>query len=127
MAIALVVVPWMPQRFTSAPVRGEQVEAVDPYSTQILRATRSFHFQVGTLCTMLSRPRTSTAHIAPGGRSPIATADLQAHERGEAPADVTLHQRGGARQRPAVAQPFLPDERSTHAADGTDPIVVGEV
>ena len=62
MAIALVVVPWMPHFFTSAPVRGGwQVAATEPYSTQILRATRSVHFQVGTLCTMLSMPRTSTA------------------------------------------------------------------
>ena len=62
MAMALVVVPWMPHFLTSAPVRGGwQVAATEPYSTQILRATRSVHFQVGTLCTMLSKPRTSTA------------------------------------------------------------------
>jgi hypothetical protein len=62
MAMALVVVPWMPHFLTSAPVRGGwQVAATEPYSTQILRATRSVHFQVGTLCTMaLSKPRTST-------------------------------------------------------------------
>jgi hypothetical protein len=61
-AMALVVVPWMPHCLTSAPVRGGwQVAATEPYSTQILRATRSVHFQVGTLSTIDSRPRTSTA------------------------------------------------------------------
>ena len=61
MAIALVVVPWMPHFFTSAPVRGAlQVEAIEPYSTQILRLTRSIHFQVGTFSTTNSSPRTST-------------------------------------------------------------------
>jgi hypothetical protein len=60
-AIAFVVVPRMPQSLTSRPVRGAlQVEAIEPYSTQILRLTRSIHFHVGTLSTIDSRPRTST-------------------------------------------------------------------
>lgn len=51
----------MPQVFTSAPVRGAlQVEAMEPYSTQILRLTRSIHFQVGTFCTTDPSPRQST-------------------------------------------------------------------
>jgi hypothetical protein len=50
----------MPQRFTSAPVRGAlQVDATEPTSTQILRLTRSIHFQVVTLHDD-SPPRTST-------------------------------------------------------------------
>ena len=58
--IALVVVQWMPHSFTSAPVRGAlQVEAIEPFSTQILRLTRSIHFQVGTLSTIASMPRGS--------------------------------------------------------------------
>src|SRR5215471_7290939 len=73
MAIALVVVPWMPHFLISAPVRGAlQVEAVEPYSTQILRLTRSIHFQVGTLSTTDSRPRTSTDVSGHGLRSPTA-------------------------------------------------------
>ena len=73
-AIALVVVPWMPHCLTSAPVRGGwQVAATEPYSTQILRATRSVHFQVGTLSTIDSRPRTSTARQRVGLRPPTAT------------------------------------------------------
>jgi hypothetical protein len=61
MAIALVVVPWMPQSLTSRPVRGAlHVEAIEPYSTQILRLTRSIHFQLGTFSTIDSRPRQST-------------------------------------------------------------------
>ena len=52
----------MPHFLTSAPVRGGwQVAATEPYSTQILRTTRSAHFQVGTLFTIASKPRTSTA------------------------------------------------------------------
>ena len=73
-AIALVVVPWMPHFFTSAPVRGAlQVEAIEPYSTQILRLTRSIHFQVGTFSTTNSSPRTSTVVSGQGLRSPTAT------------------------------------------------------
>src|SRR5699024_12162130 len=47
-AIALVVVKWMPQSLTSRPVRGALlVEAIEPISTQILRLARSIHFQEG--------------------------------------------------------------------------------
>jgi len=57
MAMALVVVPWMPHFFTSAPLRGAlQVEAIEPYSTQILRLTLSIHFQVGTFSTTALDP-----------------------------------------------------------------------
>ena len=42
------VVPLMPQRLTSAPVRGAlQVAAMEPNSVQSLRLARSIHFQVG--------------------------------------------------------------------------------
>ena len=69
----MVVVPWMPHFLISAPVRGGvHIEAVEPYSTQILRATRSVHFAFGVLCTMLSSPRTSTRLIGQGARPPIA-------------------------------------------------------
>src|SRR5471030_1302791 len=72
--IALVVVPWMPHFLISAPVRGAlQVDAIEPYSAQILRLTRSIHFQVGTDCTTDSSPRTSTVVSGHGTRSPTAT------------------------------------------------------
>src|SRR3990167_9612347 len=74
MAMALVVVPWMPHFLTSAPVLGAlQVDAMEPYSVQILRLTRSIHFQVGTLSTTDSRPRTSTVVSGEGARSATAT------------------------------------------------------
>ena len=74
MAMAFVVVPWMPHLFTSAPVRGGwQVGAVEPYSTQILRTMRSAHFHDGTVSTMDSSPRTSTAVSGQGLRPPTAT------------------------------------------------------
>ena len=74
MVIALVTVPWMHHCLTSAPVRGGwQVAAEAPYSVQILRATRSAHFQLGTSCTMLSKPRTSTMLTGQGDRPPMAT------------------------------------------------------
>src|SRR5687767_12624468 len=74
MAIALVVVPWIPHFLTSAPVRGAlQVEAIEPYSPHILRLTRSIHFQVGTLPTTDSRLAASTERSGPGFRSPTAT------------------------------------------------------
>ena len=57
----------------------------------------------------------------------VGAADLHAHQRGEAPADVALHDRHGARQREAVGQPLLADQRRAHVGDGADPVVVGEV
>ena len=161
--MALVVVPWMPHCLTSAPVRGGwQVAATEPYSTQILRATRSVHFQVGTLCD----DAFEAAHVDGGQRigreaadrdrrhlrlgigaahrvgidhrpfqmgrgheaaHAVGAADLHAHERGEAVADVLLHDRDGAGEGEAVGQPFLADQRRTHVGDGADPVVVGEV
>ena len=60
MPIAFDTVTWMPHSFTSRPVRGAlQVEAIEPISTQILRDTRSIHFQLGTLVTTDSNPRGS--------------------------------------------------------------------
>ncbi len=63
----------MPHCFTSAPVRGLQVDAAAPYSTQILRATLSAHFQSGTFSTIDSTPRTSTAVSGQGLSPPTAT------------------------------------------------------
>ena len=40
---------------------------------------------------------------------------------------VLLHQRDGARQRAAVGQAFLADQRRAHVGDDAYPVVVGEI
>ncbi len=96
------------------------VAATEPYSTQILRATRSVHFQVGTLCTMLleaahvdrrqgigcrahrPRPRSSAPRDRPGPscrRSTTGRFEVRRrHERPHAvgAADLHAHQRAEA-------------------------------
>jgi len=60
-------------RLTSAPVRGAlQVAAIEPYSVQTFRLTRSIHFQLGTRATTTSAPRGSTVVSGAGDRSPTA-------------------------------------------------------